>query len=91
MRSNRCVKCAEDFLADYKSNVCGECEIEKEIGFPALKETVSLHTMQNVSKARVNELDRRVQLPEKIPGTDHNYIGTRIRGKTSDKAVDIRP
>ncbi len=91
IKTNWCMKCGNNFLANYKTNVCGSCESKKEFGFPALKETVSLHTMANVSKSRVKELDKRVMLPDKMPNSDHHYIGTKERGKIRDKVVDIRP
>lgn len=91
MKTNRCVNCLEEFSANFKTNVCGKCESPKAFGFPTLKETISLYTMANVSKARVKELDRRVMLPEKVPGKDCNYVGRSVRGKIQDKEVDIRP
>lgn len=71
-------------------NTCPNCETAKEFGFPALKETVSLHTMENVSKARLAELDKRVMLPDKVK--DMEYVcGSLERGKMTDKQIDIRP
>lgn len=85
---NRCVKCWQDFYDSCKTNVCRFCEQEKEIGFPTVIETQSLHTMKNVWKSRLRELDKRVMLPEKVPGKDY-VCGTRERGKIKDKDVDI--
>lgn len=53
-------------------------------------ETVSLSTMKNVSKTRVNELDKRVMLPEEDGKKDY-AIGTRQNGKIKDKTVDLTP
>lgn len=90
MKINRCVQCWRDFYADYKSNVCQICETEKEFGFPRLVETVSLHTMKNVSKTRLAEMDKRTMLPEADNGKDY-AVGTKENGKIKDTTVDLRP
>lgn len=82
------MKCLADFEANYKSNVCPTCECAKAPGFPKLHETVSLHTMKNVSKARLNELDKRVMLPDTVKGKDY-VCGSMQNGKITDKQIDI--
>src|SRR3989442_1749531 len=62
MRNNRCVKCLSEFAADYKSNVCKNCESEKEFGFPQLSETVILlkntKDENRMTRAEINEVKR---------------------------------
>lgn len=88
MRINRCYKCWNDFEASYRSNVCSSCEVEKVPGFPRLRDTVSLHTMKNVSVARLAELDKRVMLPDNVPDKDY-VCGSLQNGKITDKQIDI--
>lgn len=83
------MKCGGKFEANYKINVCPNCECEKVPGFPTLKETVSLHSMKNVSKARLSELDKRVMLPDSVPGKDY-VAGSMQNGKITDRQIDIR-
>lgn len=90
MKINRCVACGVDFETQdgFRINVCNGCETRKEIGFPTLRETVSLHTMQNVSKARLAELDKRVMLPDTVKGKDY-VCGSRQNGKITDRQLDL--
>lgn len=89
MRKNRCVSCGQDFFDENRLNTCRFCEQEKPFGFPTLKETVSLHTMKNVSKARLEELDKNVMLPDRVPGKDY-VCGSIQNGKITDRQIDIR-
>jgi len=88
--TNRCDVCWIIFEAGYKINVCPGCEKDKIFGFPTLVETDSLHTMKNVSRARLRELDKRVMLPDTVKGKDY-VTGKLERGKITDKQVDVRP
>lgn len=85
---NRCVKCMQEFYDSCTTNVCRFCEQEKPFGFPVLKETTSLHTMKNVSRARLRELDKRVMLPDTVIGKDY-VCGSRQNGKITDRQIDI--
>lgn len=87
---NKCMSCDCQFTANYKSNVCIHCESDKVFGFPTLIETDSLHTMKNVSRARLREMDKRVMLPDAVKDKDY-VVGTRERGKILDKTVDLTP
>lgn len=86
------MKCWYDFVTDdgFRSNVCAYCETEKEIGFPLLRETQSLHTMKNVSKSRLKELDKRVMLPDNVKDKDY-VCGSMQNGKMTDRQIDVRP
>ncbi len=92
MRINRCVKCWTNFETDdtYRLNVCPNCETEKELGIFASVFKDSLHTMPNVSRNRLKELDKRVMLPETVKGKDY-VCGSIERGKITDKQIDVRP
>lgn len=84
------MKCWKDFEANYRSNMCMDCEAPKEIGFPLLIDTVGLPTMKNVSAARLRELDKRKMLPENVKDKDY-VCGSIQNGKITDRQIDIRP
>lgn len=90
MRINICISCLQRFNTEewLICNTCPNCESEKVPGFPTLKETVSLHTMKNVSKTRLAELDKRVMLPDTVKGKDY-VCGSRQNGKITDRQIDI--
>lgn len=91
MRINYCIVCARKFESPdgFIFNTCDNCETAKEFGFPALRSTVSLHTMKNVSAKRLAELDKRVMLPDLVKDKDY-VCGTKERGKYTDRQIDIR-
>lgn len=67
MKKNRCVNCGQDFLAGYRSNVCGECESPKEFGFPRLVQVEILLKgipgETKMTRAEINEVRRNVAVP----------------------------
>lgn len=93
---NVCFKCKKQFPRQmngyvYKSNVCDECALPKEIGFPKPFNTVFLDDYGNISAARLDEIQRRVVLPDAKPGGGY-YLGRRgENGKIQDRAPDYRP
>lgn len=92
MRTNLCSNCGVPFQTQtwFKSNVCEACVAPKEFGFPTLIETLSLHTMANVSKARLAEIDRRICLKEER-SAGFPEVGRKDRGKITDRQIDLRP
>jgi len=77
----------------YKRNFCDKCERPKEFGVPSTSEKVFISNEYGFeSKARVQEIDRRVMLPyERHDGGDY-YVGRRgDDGVVHENNVDIRP
>jgi hypothetical protein len=70
--------------------LCRDCQGYEYSDSPALHEVVYLKGYGKVSKARLNEMDRRVILPHDVPGGGY-YVGRRgDNGKIQEKYPNIQ-
>ena len=80
----------KDFYENFTINVCPNCETPKEGFCVNTIFTDSLYEMKNVSRKRLQELDKRKILPDNVKDKDY-VVGRMDRGKLTDRQVDLTP
>ena len=89
----KCVYCGfqSERPEGYRRNFCDSCVQDKEIGIGYVKETVVIGSGYKTTKARLDELERRVILPYKGEEKGDYFVGRRNeKGGISEKEPEYR-